>query len=401
MKIQQEKKIAVFVPSLQSGGSERMAINISNLLNKHFETKLIIIDDIDVSYTSDCETISISSYLKKRKSLKIVNFLRKLSIFRKIVKNNNFNIVIAFTNTANNYLPFLSRKIIKIASSRGFNYLKDKHKKYRLFQRLGIHILFNSKDMMSYYTEKYGASKSYYLPNLIDYEEVISKSKLLIEDTYLKKIFDENRVIVNVGQFSSIKAQYNLIKIFNLLRSEVDNIKLLLIGHRGEYEQLTKILAKKSQFCDDIIFVGYSNNPFKYLAKSFVMCHTSINEGFPNALLESMILGLPVISTNCETGPSELINQKNERFDSNNYLVTNNGILCPVILDHQPFDLNEISKNHLIYKNAIMYLLNNQNSHDMISINSRVSAKYFEKANVSSLYIEFIEELFLKGGKSI
>jgi N-acetylgalactosamine-N,N'-diacetylbacillosaminyl-diphospho-undecaprenol 4-alpha-N-acetylgalactosaminyltransferase len=123
-----------------------------------------------------------------------------------------------------------------------------------------------------------------------------------------------------------------------------------------------------------------------------------MNEGFPNAILESMILGLPVISTNCDTGPSELINQENTRFDIDNYLLTNTGILCPVIHDYHPFDLNKISRNHLIYKNAIMYLLKNRKSHEEISINSKISANEFKKENVTSLYIKFIEEVFLKGG---
>lgn len=399
MKINQIINIAIFVPNLQSGGSERMAINISNELKKHFQIKLIIIDDYDYSYPSDCEIISISNNLKKKRSIQVVNFIHKMLAFRKIIKINNINFIIALTNTANNYLPFISRNIVRVASCRGFNYLKKHHRKYRFFQILGIEFLFNSKEMMFFYREKYGSSKTFYLPNFIQHEEVDLKSKELIEDPKLKKIFEENRVIVNLGQFSKIKAQHNLIKIFNMLRLEFDNIKLVFIGHRGEYENFTKILSKESQFCDDIIFIGYTNNPFKYLVKSYIMCHTSINEGFPNALLESMFLGLPVISTNCKTGPSELINTKNVSFDSNNFLETKNGILSPVINDTNPFDLKEVSREHIIYKDAIRYLLNDEITHKAISINSKKTAKYFEKANVSSLYIDYIKNLFFKGEK--
>jgi N-acetylgalactosamine-N,N'-diacetylbacillosaminyl-diphospho-undecaprenol 4-alpha-N-acetylgalactosaminyltransferase len=108
------------------------------------------------------------------------------------------------------------------------------------------------------------------------------------------------------------------------------NFKVLLIG-QGPQDENIKVLARKMGVSDKIVFLGYRRNVVKYVAKS--QCHllTSDSEGFPNALLEALACGTPVISTDCPTGPRELLaGSFSPDKHSSGVEKTCNGLLIPV-----------------------------------------------------------------------
>ncbi len=120
-----------------------------------------------------------------------------------------------------------------------------------------------------------------------------------------------------------------------MVLSAVSQIKhrsftVLLIG-QGPQEENIKTQAQKLGISDKIVFLGYRQNVVKYVAKS--QCHllTSDAEGFPNALLEALACGTPVITTDCPTGPRELLsgtfleNSKIAGVEKSDY-----GLLIPV-----------------------------------------------------------------------
>jgi glycosyltransferase involved in cell wall biosynthesis len=393
MKNNQKKNIALFIPTLESGGSERMVINVSENIHHFYNILIITLYDIGISYPSKVEVVNVSKLLKNKSKFRVINFFKKLKALNKIVKKYNINAIFSFTNTTNNYLPFINSKIIKIASSRGFNYLKRFHLKFRLMELIGINILFNSIEMMKFYKKKYPNSRPSFLPNFLNNKQIDLKIKDNIEDSVIENLFKFNKILISVGQFSHIKAQHNIIKIFTLLREEMDNLKLLFIGHRGVLESETKSFARLSKFNKDIIFLGYTDNPFKYISKSYLTVHTSINEGFPNVLLESMYLGIPVITTNCMTGPAELLNQEGLFIDPQNYQLTKTGILCPVIYDDDPFNLNKYKKEHVIFKNAIKFFLVNNYSYYELSKKSIEVANFYTIENVVNKYVNYLNNL--------
>jgi glycosyltransferase involved in cell wall biosynthesis len=393
MKKKEKMNLALFVPTLESGGSERMAINVSENINKFYNIKIITLYDIGISYSTKVEVITVSKFIKSKSKSRIINFFKKLIALNFILKKYNIHIILSFTNTTNNYLPFIHSNIIKIASSRGFNYLKNFHLKFRLIELMGINILFNSIDMMKFYKKKYPSSNPSFLPNFLNNQQIDLKAKDNIDDSAIENLFRSNKILVCVGQFSHIKAQHNLIKIFNLLREEIDNLKLLLIGHRGDLENETKSFARKSKFNKDIIFLGHTDNPFKYISRSFLTVLTSMNEGFPNVILESMYLGIPVVTTNCLTGPAELLNQEGLYIDSQNYQLTKTGILCPVIYDDDPFNLIKHKKEHIIFKNAIKFILNNSKIYNDLSKNSVHLAMNYSVYKVTPRYLDYLKKL--------
>jgi glycosyltransferase involved in cell wall biosynthesis len=123
-------------------------------------------------------------------------------------------------------------------------------------------------------------------------------------------------IIISVGHLSEGKGQRYLLEAFKIARQQL-KCRLVLLGEGPKAKDLIK-LAADLQIMEDVAFLGFQRNPFKFMARAKVFVLSSLYEGFPNILLEAMACGTPVISTDCPSGPNEII-----RNDVN-------GILVPV-----------------------------------------------------------------------
>jgi glycosyltransferase involved in cell wall biosynthesis len=112
--------------------------------------------------------------------------------------------------------------------------------------------------------------------------------------------------VVAVGNKSEAKNYPFLIKGFSIFHSKNKNTKLIIIGS-GESDKKINELIRDLDLNDQVILTGYRDNPFKYMKLASCYVLSSRWEGFPNSLLEAMYINGHVISTNCPTGPSEII----------------------------------------------------------------------------------------------
>jgi glycosyltransferase involved in cell wall biosynthesis len=115
----------------------------------------------------------------------------------------------------------------------------------------------------------------------------------------------EGPVLVHVGRLSHAKDHETLLRAFATLRARRP-ATLFLVGD-GEDELRVRALAASLRLGDAVQFVGFTRNPYQYLARATISVLTSRFEGLPNALLEAMALGIPIVSTACEYGPIELL----------------------------------------------------------------------------------------------
>ena len=115
----------------------------------------------------------------------------------------------------------------------------------------------------------------------------------------------DGMVIVTVGRLVYQKGFDILLKAFHMMRGQVRS-RLLIIGDGAEREGLVN-LAKQLNISKDTIFAGYKSNPYRYMRESTVFCSASRYEGFSIVILEAMVLGLPVIATDCPSGPAEIL----------------------------------------------------------------------------------------------
>ncbi len=112
-------------------------------------------------------------------------------------------------------------------------------------------------------------------------------------------------VILGVGRLTAAKDFETLIKAFALVRKKTE-ARLMILGEGSERAKLEQ-LVKQLGLQNDVCMPGFVDNPYKYMKHSSVFVLSSRWEGFGNVLAEAIALGLPVVSTDCPSGPAEIL----------------------------------------------------------------------------------------------
>ena len=126
----------------------------------------------------------------------------------------------------------------------------------------------------------------------------------------------------------------------------------MIVGD-GEFEEYRE-LAKELGVADDVYFTGVKKNPFPYLKAAKVYALTSYHEGFPNALVEAMALEVPVIATDCLTGPREILRKGDMAY----------GILIPNMSREKNLKAVEISGEEINLADEMKRMLTDKEHHE-------------------------------------
>lgn len=115
----------------------------------------------------------------------------------------------------------------------------------------------------------------------------------------------EPPVVLGIGRFVAQKDFATLLRAFAKVR-QVRPARLMMLGSGREEKQL-RALAQELGIEEDVAWMGFTNNPFAYMKRSAVFVLSSVWEGLPTVLIEALTVGIPVVSTNCESGPAEIL----------------------------------------------------------------------------------------------
>jgi len=137
----------------------------------------------------------------------------------------------------------------------------------------------------------------------LDKNEIKKKSIIKINDNFLNDKKTLN--IINIGRFTDQKDHLTLLKAINILKEKI-KFKLLIIG-RGKNKKKIINYIDENNLTKFVKIINYQKNPFPYLKKSNLFVLSSKYEGLPNVLLEALTLKKFIISSNCPTGPSEIL----------------------------------------------------------------------------------------------
>ncbi len=124
-------------------------------------------------------------------------------------------------------------------------------------------------------------------------------------------------ILVNAGRLEEQKDQLTLLTAFSILKKSNPAFVLFILGD-GPLKQQLKSYIDEHHLQQDVFLMGFDPNPYKWMAGCQVFVSSSISEGFGNVLVEAMALGKTVVSSNCPSGPAEIL--------QNGAL----GYLCPV-----------------------------------------------------------------------
>jgi glycosyltransferase involved in cell wall biosynthesis len=115
----------------------------------------------------------------------------------------------------------------------------------------------------------------------------------------------EPPVILSVGRLSPQKDQAMLLRAFAKVRKSIP-ARLIILGD-GDERAALEALARNLHIESDVAVPGFVENPFAYMNKSAVFALSSKYEGLPGVLIQAMACGCPVVSTNCPSGPAEIL----------------------------------------------------------------------------------------------
>jgi N-acetylgalactosamine-N,N'-diacetylbacillosaminyl-diphospho-undecaprenol 4-alpha-N-acetylgalactosaminyltransferase len=147
------------------------------------------------------------------------------------------------------------------------------------------------------------------IPNPID-TKLINQYRVEELDNEKERDIFKNQVFLCVGRFNHVKNHKNTIKIFSKYLKSTDSDSQLVFLGEGELLSECKNYTKEIGLEDRIHFLGFKNNVYKYMSKSYAMLLNSKWESFGNVIIEAFACGCPVISTDIPVGPREIFKDK-------------------------------------------------------------------------------------------
>jgi len=153
--------------------------------------------------------------------------------------------------------------------------------------------------------EKHGGAKVRVIHNPHDLRHIQELSREPVSHPWF--VHKEMPVIAGIGRLCTQKNFALLLEAVSAInRKREVPVRLVIFGEGPERSRLARLIRKRGQQ-DRILLMGWVPNPFQYLARCDLLALTSQWEGLPNTLIEAMACGVPVVSTNCESGPEEIL----------------------------------------------------------------------------------------------
>ncbi len=299
-----KKNILVLIYHLRNGGAERVASNLCDELSKKHNVILVTCEEP----TNNDYTCSVKRIVVDEMRAKYFKFYDTVKQIKKIKKKYNITHTISFTAQMN-YLNAMSKVGDKtIISIRNYIFLaeNDNTPKNIFMNKVSIKyadkITVVSKELGEDIISNYNINKNKIYPiyNFVDKEKI--EKSLKEKDS----VNVTNNTVITVGRLNNQKGHINLIRSFKYVVDEVKDAKLLILG-QGPLEDKLKDEIKKLKLSKNVKLLGFQSNPYIYMKKCNCFVLSSFYEGMPNVVLEAMYLGLPIISTDCKTGPKEIL----------------------------------------------------------------------------------------------
>ena len=324
------KRILIIINSIGYGGAERALVNILSQKNLYqdIEVHVLLLDDEP-----------IVRELPKNVNLIIANskrslFLSVLNVYRH-VKSIKPNLCVSFLVRANVCNAIVGKWVKKYPTiicermhlSSHFDNQFSGVKRIiadivpKTFYRLADTALGVSTGVTKNLANTYNVDKrrATTIFNPYPIKEIIELGQKSPEFSL------PDEFVVSVGRLTKSK---NTKLLINAFLASSENTPLVVLGTGELQEELVEYISeRKAQ--NRVMLLGYAKNPYAVVSRSKYYISASTNEGFPNALLEAMVLGKAVIMTDCPSGPAEIL-AGNDTFTARGVEMSEYGVLVPV-----------------------------------------------------------------------
>lgn len=377
-----QKKIAIFINSMSGGGAERVtSYLLPFLIDRNHSLILVLLNnkisyqiprEVEVHFLDDSneEESGIAKFIKLpwlaykySQLLKRHNITHSFSLLSRPCYIN----IMARSLTNHPYKLIVSERNFPSLQYSG-SHLQARINRFlvkKLYPKSDL-VISNAKASALDLVENFNVKKKRvtFIYNPIDLEKI--QSVLSIEG-----FFDKTYVnAVSIGRLVKEKNHSLLLKAMVPFK----NLRLYIFGE-GELRQELESNIRKLGLEDRVFLMGFESNPFKYMKSADFFLFGSLNEGFPNVLMEAMCCGLPIVSTNCKSGPDEMLELKQPK--NNDIMFTNYGILSPV-------------DNCELMQKALDYVINNPEFLNQCRPNLLKRIEDFKREPILETYLKHI-----------
>ena len=346
----------LIVPMLDQGGLERVCAATAQLLKTEYDVHLVVFNTEGMIYdVSGVDLIDLQLGAVPSKLGKIRNIFRRVSRVHKLKKALDIQVSYSFGQTANLVNVLSKGKDVTWAGIRGYGALEDQREMHFVTKRAD-RMVSCTKVMEADIAAAYPVKSSATLYNPCNLEEIRELAAEKIAPEFEEFLQRPGKTVVSMGRAHDVKGFWHLIKSVFLVKKKIPDVKLMLIG-AGDFNEYRK-LAGKLGIENDILFTGVQKNPFALLARADVYALTSESEGFPNALIEAMAVGLPCVSVNCKTGPAEILQDDYQKSTSQNEVYdADYGILTPIFQGKKDLSPDSFTCEESIFAGELERLL--------------------------------------------
>jgi N-acetylgalactosamine-N,N'-diacetylbacillosaminyl-diphospho-undecaprenol 4-alpha-N-acetylgalactosaminyltransferase len=334
-------KIALFITQLDFGGAEKIVRILLEELRYRYDIHLILTVRLkNIAPPEGIKTLYLNEFEKTgwRNFAKIPFQAYHL---KKYLEDNQISLIFSFLlrpNLIAAFTRYLGWRGVIVLSERtspiSFYSLQGRSGQLVLFLIKKIYpkanlIVPNSYGATHELRDILGINTQYQvIYNPLDISKTLERGRAEVEGNYKNTINFARFTFICVGQLHPYKNHQLLIKAFAQL-THLD-CQLLIVGGGVEADNL-KRQVKELQLEKHVIFTGYDANPARFMARSHCFVTATNVEGLPNVHLEALCLGLPIISTDCVSGPRELLAPKsNVNFSLKTGIeIAEYGILSP------------------------------------------------------------------------
>lgn len=360
-------KIGFLINDLNAGGAERAAVSLSNsFCEKDHEVEIITFSGEESFYPVN-ENVRVScagfDEIEHSASFKrLLGSVKRMFRLRSFVKSKGLDVLIGMSFSMTWYAVFAtiltSTKSIGTERNNPYKYKASKLNSFlrRFFYRLCGGYVFQTEKSSKFFTDEL-RDRDIIIPNAIFNEAIYE----------LEPPEQREKVICSVGRLTQQKRFDLLIDAFKRIADRFPDYNLVIFGE-GELRQELEAQRDRLGLKERIYLPGTNPEAVKLVNRTGVFVLSSDMEGMPNALMEAMAMGVPCVSTRCDMGPEELIENGE------------NGLLVDVGSSEQ-------------LAAAMFKYITDTDFAEKISANGRKMLKTHSVDAISEKWLEFIEKI--------
>mgnify|MGYP004487185799 CR=1 FL=1 len=383
-----KKNLMFIVPKLVGGGAEKTVANLSKALASQFNIYIVIFNDTKEKYNYGGKLIVLPNNKSNKFVSKIKNKINQIKKIKELKRKLNINYSVSFLRDADiiNVFSKTNEKVfvsIRNKESVDSLILKNKFKIY-ITCTLCDKVIAISREVKDDLVKNFHINKN---------KIVTIYNPCIISEEYHKTNyeFSGNNNIINVGRLSNQKGQWHLIRAFKEVVNKIPNAKLIILGE-GNLKEYLEGLVKQLELENNIKLLGFINNPYDYIKQSNLFVFSSLYEGLGNAVMEALSCGIPVLSTDYDSGAREILAPNTDYREKNYNKIeyAQYGVLIPVCDGKKYTAYDQITKEEKIMANAIIELLNDKEKQNLYKMKSLERSKDFKIEKISQQWIDIL-----------